>query len=136
MWPGWPANAAALLVGSLTGKKSVPQKPGTSTPPFAIIVEHIMKSWNGHGDVPAAPQRAPAGNRFLTAIFVSLIIIAGLDTVVPSLKHRLIPEPSKQPQTGADDASKPFEWSQVRVEHSQASTMWGGRMDPLPRIYI
>lgn len=77
-----------------------------------------MKSWNGHGNAPAAPRRASAGNCFLTAVFVSLIIIAGLDTIFPSLKHRFVPEPGRQPQPGTDDASKPFEWSQVRVEHS------------------
>jgi hypothetical protein len=81
-------------------------------------LKHIMKSWNGQGDAPAVPRRAPTGNRFLTVVFVSLIIIAGLDTVFPSLKHLVIPEPGRQPQTGIDDASKPFEWSQVRVKHS------------------
>lgn len=77
-----------------------------------------MKSWNGHGDALVAPRRAPAGNRFLTTVFVSLIFVAGLDTIFPNLKHRFIPQPGSQPQSGTGDASKSFEWSQVRVEHS------------------
>jgi hypothetical protein len=103
---------------------------------ISVGVEHIMKSWNGHNDAPAAPRRTPAGNRFLTAVFVSLVVIAGLDTVFPSLKHHFIPEPARQPQPGTDDASKPFEWSQVRVEHSRASAMRGRRTGYLPCIYI
>ncbi|KAF3046456.1 hypothetical protein E8E12_009594 [Didymella heteroderae] len=72
-----------------------------------------MKNWNGHSDAPAAPRRASAGNCFLTAVFVSLVVIAGLDTIFPGLKHRAIPELGRQPQPGTDDASKPFEWSQI-----------------------
>jgi hypothetical protein len=76
-----------------------------------------MKSWNGRGDARIAPRWASASNRLLTAVFVSLIIVAGLDTVFPSLKHRFIPPPGKS-QSGTGDAFESFEWSQVRVEHS------------------
>ncbi|KAJ4382867.1 hypothetical protein N0V86_002092 [Didymella sp. IMI 355093] len=71
-----------------------------------------MKSWNGHGDARIAPRRASASNRLLTAVFVSLIIVAGLDTIFPNLKHRFIPPPGR-PRSGTGDAFESFEWSQI-----------------------
>lgn len=91
--------------------------PGTRTPPGSS--QYMMeKSWNAVG-APVAPQRALKGTRFLTAAFGALVLIAGLDAIFPSLKHRLIPELGGQPQAGAGHASKSFEWSQVRVHHSR-----------------
>ena len=77
-----------------------------------------MKNWNGHGDALVAPRRVPVGTRFLTAAFVALVLIAGLDTSLPNLKHPFIPEPGSQPQAGIGHASESFDWSQVCVEHS------------------
>jgi hypothetical protein len=77
-----------------------------------------MKNWNGHGDALGAPRRAPAGTRFLTAAFIAVILIAGLDVILPSLKHRFIPGLPSQPPAGTSYAAKSFQWSQVRVEHS------------------
>ncbi|KAJ8111546.1 hypothetical protein OPT61_g5881 [Boeremia exigua] len=75
-------------------------------------LEHTMKGLNGHSDAPVAPQRATTGARFLTA-FTSLVLIAGLDTIFPSLKHRFIPEWSSQPRVGTSHSSRSFEWSQI-----------------------
>ena len=77
-----------------------------------------MKSWNGHGDALVAPWRALAGTRFLTVGFVALVVIAGLDTIFPSLKQEFIPKLFNQPLSGTNHAAKSFQWSQVRIEHS------------------
>lgn len=73
----------------------------------------MEKSRNAHG-APVAHQRTPAPTRFLTAVFVVLTLIAGLDTIAPSLKLRLIPESGSQPRAGAARSSNAFDWSQVR----------------------
>ncbi|XPS70904.1 hypothetical protein M3J09_003106 [Ascochyta lentis] len=72
-----------------------------------------MKSWNGHDDARMARQRAPAGTRFLTAAFAAVVVIAGLDTIFPSLKNHLIPEQGSQPPSGPGHVAKSFQWSQV-----------------------
>jgi hypothetical protein len=74
-----------------------------------------MKSWNGHNDARVVPRRASAGTRFLTTVFCALVVIAGLDTVFPSLKHKYIPGQDGQPLSRPSYAARPFEWTQVRI---------------------
>ncbi|KAH6638378.1 TAP-like protein-domain-containing protein [Boeremia exigua] len=75
-----------------------------------------MKSWNGHDDARIAPQRAPSGARFLTAAFVALVLVAGLDTIFPSFQHRYIPNVGNKPRVGISHGSKSFEWSQIEAQ--------------------
>lgn len=77
-----------------------------------------MKIRNGRGDALDTSRQIPAGTRFLTAAFVALAIIAGLDIIFPSFKRQIIPGQSIQPTAGPGRILKPFEWSQVCAEHS------------------
>jgi hypothetical protein len=101
-----------------TGKNSALEILRTSTPTSSAGLEDIMKSFTGHGDALTAPRRAPAGTRFITTAFAALVIIAGLDTIFPSLKHQFIPESGAQPREGTSYTARPFKWSQVCMEHS------------------
>ncbi|KAF2627749.1 hypothetical protein BU25DRAFT_410405 [Macroventuria anomochaeta] len=73
-----------------------------------------MKNWNGHGDALVAPRRTPAGSRFRIAAFVTFVLIAGLNTVFPSLKHQFIPKPGSQPPARTGYAPESFQWSQIK----------------------
>lgn len=84
-----------------------------------------MKNWNEHGDALVASRRAPIGTRFLTAAFAALVVIAGLDTISPSFKFQLIPEQGSPAPIGPIRPAQPFDWSQVRVEHSSSTSKWG-----------
>ena len=107
------------LVGWANNRKeSRSPNPWTINTAISSWVEDIMKSWNEHDDALVAPRRAPAGIRFLTAGFVALDLIAGLDTIFPGLKQQFIPKLFSQPPSGTSHAAKSFQWSQVRVEHS------------------
>jgi hypothetical protein len=80
----------------------------------------IMKSWGHLDDAHITRRRAPAREiGFLTAVFVALIVIAGLDTIFPGVTHKLTSHLSaNQGNTGFRHAEEPFEWSQVRIVRS------------------
>jgi hypothetical protein len=80
----------------------------------------IMKSWGHLDDAHITRRRAPArGIGFLTAVFVALIVIAGLDTIFPGVTHKLASHLSASPgNTEFRHAEEPFEWSQVRTARS------------------
>jgi hypothetical protein len=92
-----------------------PASPAGSTRKHLII---IMKSWRNLDDITR--RRAPAREiGFLTAVFVALIVIAGLDTIFPGVTHKLTSHLSaNQGNTGFRHAEEPFEWSQVRTVRS------------------
>ncbi|KAJ4372202.1 hypothetical protein N0V83_003976 [Neocucurbitaria cava] len=76
-----------------------------------------MKSWNGLEDVapPARPPRTQVRWRALTATFVTIVVLAGIDTIFPELKNISPPDffglPGSHPSY--NDVAKPFEWSQI-----------------------
>ncbi|CAO2656749.1 Nn.00g055520.m01.CDS01 [Neocucurbitaria sp. VM-36] len=76
-----------------------------------------MKSWNGLEDVEAPAQRPRTQVRWraLTATFVTMAVLAGIDTIFPGLKN-LSPQdfynsPGSYPSY--KHVAKPFEWSQI-----------------------
>ncbi|CBX95435.1 hypothetical protein IAQ61_004261 [Plenodomus lingam] len=76
-----------------------------------------MKSGNGLETVTAPtfkPQR-PLIQRVLSATFVTLVILAGLDTVFPDAKHCLTPTSwsSVSQSSGTHALLEPFDWSQI-----------------------
>lgn len=76
-----------------------------------------MKSWNGLENVapPARPPRTQVRWRALTATFVTIAVLAGLDTIFPELKNISPPDLFSLPGSypSYNHVAKPFEWSQV-----------------------
>lgn len=78
-----------------------------------------MKNWAEQGDTVLVSRPASARTRFLTAGFVTLVAIAGFDTIFPSLKQHFIPTANGQSRSGVVGPTfESFKWSQVCVEHS------------------
>ncbi|KAF1839952.1 uncharacterized protein K460DRAFT_390178 [Cucurbitaria berberidis CBS 394.84] len=76
----------------------------------------MMKSWTGFEDAvpPLQPRRTEVRWRALTATFVTMVVLAGVDTVFPELKHWSPPfwnHDSNRP--GSRYAVKPFKWSEI-----------------------
>lgn len=76
-----------------------------------------MKSWDGlerSAAVPEKPRRFLV-RRVLSATFVTLVILAGIDTIVPESKSWLYPHSwrSLSESSTANETKKPFDWSQV-----------------------
>lgn len=75
-----------------------------------------MKSWNelDGAAAPVKPRRDPVRWRALTATFVTLVVLAALDTIFPELKNWSPPKWSTH--SGFEHETKAFQWSQVRWE--------------------
>lgn len=78
-----------------------------------------MKSWNvlETAAAPPKPQRSPV-RRLLSATFVTLVILAGLDTVFPDVKNKITPPSwgSVLQPSSLHFPPEPFDWSQIEAK--------------------
>ncbi|KAH7399269.1 TAP-like protein-domain-containing protein [Pyrenochaeta sp. MPI-SDFR-AT-0127] len=72
-----------------------------------------MKSWSelDAAAAPVKPHRDPVRWRALTATFVTLVVLAGLDTIFTELKNSSLPAWTSHPQF--EHTAEPFKWSQI-----------------------